>query len=883
MKSKRLIALLLGLILCFASVSGAFAEEEKKLSIVTTIFPIYDWVREITAGQDNVDVTLLLDNGVDLHSYQPSAQDIMKISTADMFVYVGGESDGWVEDVLASPINPDLKAVNLVDAMGAEIKQEETVEGMEHEHHHEHEHSHPEKKEVPEDRSIDDYQGEWQSVYPYMAEPVFKSAAPFMAEAEGMNNEEAWDFFLKGNKTDVRNISIRGSEIEFVNENGDSCKAEYVYDGFYSDCWGETSIRYQFKKNAGDEAAPSYVQFDDHLNFPVKAEHFHIYCGEDPKAMLDIADNWPTYYPAQIDNADDMLAEFLEHYIDEHEMEGTDAHDMEVKTFEDNEVRNRSLLCWNGTWQSAYPYVLDGTLDEGFAKKAESGNMTAEEYKAYYAKGYETDIQTITINADDSTIEYTDVNGNTVKSKYVYLGYYIQNWSTGTKAAMYRFEALDKDSGAPIYVEFNDHIIAPCYGEHFHFRASNTGFDDIEDPENKWPTFYPASLDAEGMLDAFIGHGHDDTVTTADIRDRSLSEFNGSWKSLYPMLTAGELDAFCAYKADTDDDDSTTQQTMLDKYTANWNCDVVAMSVNGDEISFEFADGKTASARYEYAGYTPILNEDGTVKRVRFQFTTDSSEAPKNVQFNDHGYKPGQPEHFHIYYGNESFEELMNSSGNPYFVPADMTAAGIIQQLVGHDQGGHDHEHEHDHDHEEEEKEMDEHVWLSLKSAQKLVKAIADTLAGIDQANAEKLQANAGEYIARLDSLDKAYEQAVSEAEYKTVLFADRFPFRYMVDDYNLNYYAAFSGCSAESEASFATVVFLAQQVNGLDLPAVLTIEGANHRMAETVINTSNKKDIRILTMDSLQSVTADAVAAGLTYLGTMEKNLDVLKNALNK
>ena len=161
------------------------------------------------------------------------------------------------------------------------------------------------------------------------------------------------------------------------------------------------------------------------------------------------------------------------------------------------------------------------------------------------------------------------------------------------------------------------------------------------------------------------------------------------------------------------------------------------------------------------------------------------------------------------------------------------------------------------------------------------MKAIADTLAQIDPANAEKIQVNAAVYIARLNDLDKAYEQAVSEAEYKTELFADRFHFRYMVDDYGLNYYAAFSGCSAESEASFATVVFLAQQVNDLDLPAVLTIEGPNHKLAETVVNTSNKKDTRILTMDSLQSVTADAVAGGVTYLSTMENNLEVLKAAL--
>ena len=114
-----------------------------------------------------------------------------------------------------------------------------------------------------------------------------------------------------------------------------------------------------------------------------------------------------------------------------------------------------------------------------------------------------------------------------------------------------------------------------------------------------------------------------------------------------------------------------------------------------------------------------------------------------------------------------------------------------------------------------------------------------------------------------------------------TVLFGDRFPFRYMVDDYGLSYYAAFSGCSAESEASFATVVFLAQKVNELNLPAVLTIEGANHRIAETVVATSDAKAAKILSMDSLQSTTSADVKNGVTYLSVMGSNLAVLKEAL--
>ena len=118
-------------LLVSCAMTGAGIAEDRQIHVVTTIFPIYDWVREIV-GDDaaHVDVTLLLDNGVDLHSFQPTAEDILTISTADLFIYVGGESDKWVEDVLASAMNPDLKAINLVEAMGDAIKMEEIVEGM---------------------------------------------------------------------------------------------------------------------------------------------------------------------------------------------------------------------------------------------------------------------------------------------------------------------------------------------------------------------------------------------------------------------------------------------------------------------------------------------------------------------------------------------------------------------------------------------------------------------------------------------------------------------------------------------------------------------------------------------------------------------------------
>ena len=183
----------------------------------------------------------------------------------------------------------------------------------------------------------------------------------------------------------------------------------------------------------------------------------------------------------------------------------------------------------------------------------------------------------------------------------------------------------------------------------------------------------------------------------------------------------------------------------------------------------------------------------------------------------------------------------------------------------------------------EEEPENDEHVWLSLKNAQTLCAAVADGLAAADPENAGVYKKNLEEYRKQLAALDGEYSSAVSDAPVRTLLFGDRFPFRYMTDDYGLDYYAAFAGCSAETEASFETIRFLAGKVDELGLPCVLTIDGSDQKIAKTIVQSTKSKDQKILTLDSMQSVTDDDIKAGASYLSIMEDNLKTLKAAAGK
>ena len=241
-----------------------------------------------------------------------------------------------------------------------------------------------------------------------------------------------------------------------------------------------------------------------------------------------------------------------------------------------------------------------------------------------------------------------------------------------------------------------------------------------------------------------------------------------------------------------------------------------------------------------------------------------------------------------VYVGGESddwVEDALSEAVNP-----DMVVVNLVEAM-GEDikmeeivEGMEREEDEHEADaHEDHEDEADEHVWLSLRNAQKLVKVLASALGEADPANAERYAANADAYAEKLAALDAEYAAVCEGADYDTLLFGDRFPFRYLTDDYGLKYYAAFSGCSAESEASFETVVFLAGKLEELQLPAVMTIEGSDGRLADTVVQTTGTRDAKILTLDSMQSTTSEDLKNGATYLGIMQANLEVLKQALAK
>ena len=186
----------------------------------------------------------------------------------------------------------------------------------------------------------------------------------------------------------------------------------------------------------------------------------------------------------------------------------------------------------------------------------------------------------------------------------------------------------------------------------------------------------------------------------------------------------------------------------------------------------------------------------------------------------------------------------------------------------------------HEEDEPEGDAEMDEHVWLSLRNASLFCQAITDALCRLNPGKADTYRANLAAYQQQLDALDKDYRSAIDASPNRTIVVCDRFPFRYLVEDYGLSYYAAFPGCSAETGASFETVVFLSDKVKELGLNALLVTESSDGRMAKTVAQNAGSPDMPVLTLNSMQSVSGES-AKSLDYLTVMSENLRVLKQAL--
>jgi zinc transport system substrate-binding protein len=373
----------------------------------------------------------------------------------------------------------------------------------------------------------------------------------------------------------------------------------------------------------------------------------------------------------------------------------------------------------------------------------------------------------------------------------------------------------------------------------------------------------------EGMEDD-DDHGHDHgEFDPAKVKDRPMSDFGGSWKSGVPFLNNGSLDAYLSHRAEEEGKPAAEIKADL---VSGWASAYDALTIMGNTLVVG-----NRSAAYTYRGYEIVEGDHGASVWYTYQITAPNSGFPAYLMFNDHGdgdeEDHEEPEdhdheevaHIHLKYGDTGFAALLERTDwSPMYFAAAASAEAIAETLAGH---GH-----------EEDAEYDEHIWTSPQNAVRMVRAITDALCEKDAANASYYRQNRDAYIAKLNDLDAAFQSVVNTAARKTIVFGDRFPFRYFADRYGLSYFAAFPGCSTETEPSAATVAFLIDKIRAERIPVVFHIELSNERMANTIAEETGAKK-RLL--HAAHNISKRDFERGTTYLELMTANVDALREAL--
>ncbi|HEM4182096.1 TPA: zinc ABC transporter substrate-binding protein AdcA [Streptococcus suis] len=491
-------ALLLG------ACGNSTASEDGKLNIVTTFYPVYEFTKQVAGDEANVD--LLVKAGTEVHGYEPSAKDIARIQEADAFVYENENMETWVHDVEKSL---DTTKVNVISATEGML----LLPGGEGEHeghdHSEEGHSHAYDPHVwlsPE-RAItlvENIRDSLVAKYPEKKDAFETNAAAYIEKLDALDAKYsetlsaakqkyfvtqhtafaylALDYGLKqvsitGVAADEDPTPSRLAELtEYINKYG----IKYIY----------------FEENASKSVAETLaketgVQLDV-LNPLESLTDEDMKNGKDYISVME--DNLTALEKTTSQEGSEILPE-----------EGAEtAQTVYNGYFEDSAVKDRTLSDYAGEWQSVYPYLLDGTLDQVWDYKAKiKGGMTAGEYKAYYDTGYKTDVDQI--NITDNTIEFV-VGDKKEKFTYKYVGYKILTYKKGNRGVRFLFEATDANAGNYKYVQFSDHNIAPVKTGHFHIYFGGESQEKLLEELENWPTYYPVGLTGLEIGQEMLAH-----------------------------------------------------------------------------------------------------------------------------------------------------------------------------------------------------------------------------------------------------------------------------------------------------------------------------------------------------------------------------------------
>ncbi|MGQ7382777.1 metal ABC transporter solute-binding protein, Zn/Mn family [Streptococcus suis] len=504
MKKVGLLFLSVSALLLGACGNSTASTEDGKLNIVTTFYPVYEFTKQVTGDEANVE--LLVKAGTEVHGYEPSAKDIARIQEADAFVYENENMETWVHDVEGSIDTEKVNVISATEGMLLLPGGEEEHEG--HDHSEEgHSHAYDPHVWLSPERAItlvENIRDSLVAKYPEKKDAFETNAAAYIEKLDALDAKYsetlsaakqkyfvtqhtafaylALDYGLKqvsitGVAADEDPTPSRLAELtEYINKYG----IKYIY----------------FEENASKSVAETLaketgVQLDV-LNPLESLTDEDMKNGKDYISVME--DNLTALEKTTSQEGSEILPE-----------EGAEtAQTVYNGYFEDSAVKDRTLSDYAGEWQSVYPYLLDGTLDQVWDYKAKiKGGMTAEEYKAYYDTGYKTDVDQI--NITDNTMEFV-VGDKKEKFTYKYVGYKILTYKKGNRGVRFLFEATDANAGNYKYVQFSDHNIAPVKTGHFHIYFGGESQEKLLEELENWPTYYPVGLNGLEIGQEMLAH-----------------------------------------------------------------------------------------------------------------------------------------------------------------------------------------------------------------------------------------------------------------------------------------------------------------------------------------------------------------------------------------
>lgn len=507
LKITGISLLALGLAACSVTKESANEQTEQSsdptIQVLASFYPMYDFTRNVVGNEGNVE--LLMPAGTDSHDYEPSAKDMAKIQEADVFVYNNENMEMWVPAIESTLKEGDVTVVKATEGMVLLPGDEE------HDHDHEHDHEEGHSHELDPHvwlapslaiKQVASIRDQLSRAYPEKKAAFERNAAAYLEKLQSL--DDSYQSAFKNAK-----------QTHFV--------TQHAAFGYLALEYGLTQVPIA---GLSPNEEPSAARIAELKHFVEDTGIKTIYFEENAKDSiaktlateagvdLSVLNPLEGLTQEQMDRGEDYIS-IMEQNRDALMLTTSQANEKEVKEaekektvyngyFDDADVQDRSLTDWKGEWQSVYPYLKDGTLDQVFDYKAKQNkSMTAEEYKDYYTTGYQTDVAEITITGD--TMAFTFEDGTTKKATYQYVGKNILNYQAGNRGVRYLFESKNNDAAFK-YIQFSDHSIAPTDSHHFHLYFGNESQEALLSEMDHWPTFYPTDLSGLEIAQEMLAH-----------------------------------------------------------------------------------------------------------------------------------------------------------------------------------------------------------------------------------------------------------------------------------------------------------------------------------------------------------------------------------------